>query len=208
MRPQLENVAEMSHTPITAVEVWHALSVDLRKFLRVRVPTESDADDLVQDVFVRVVEKIGSLRQAGRIESWVYQIARNAIADFYRRRANHPTHAVDDEVFETHDENDGGNQNHVVGTWLALMIGQLPEIFRDPVRMYEIDGLGQAEIAGRLGVSLSGAKSRVQRGRSQLEQILRDCCGFDLDRRGNVIGCKPVKPDGCAKVSCQCDGNV
>jgi RNA polymerase sigma-70 factor (ECF subfamily) len=81
-----------------AQELWHALSDELRAFLRSRVRSESDADDILQDVFVRVVEKIGSIRQADRIEAWVYQIARNAVADFYRRRLPQPADLVEQAV--------------------------------------------------------------------------------------------------------------
>jgi RNA polymerase sigma-70 factor, ECF subfamily len=193
----------MDHAPITAVEVWHALSDELRAFLRSRVPTESDADDLIQNVFVRVMEKIGSLRQADRIESWVYQIARNAIADFYRGRKQ-PTQALDDAI-DPRRNDDIGNQNRTVGGWLTLLIGELPEKLRAAVQMYEIDGLSQSEIANRLNISVSGAKSRVQRGRRQLEQLLRDSCQLEQDRRGNVIGCKPTSVECCGRVSCECN---
>jgi RNA polymerase sigma-70 factor (ECF subfamily) len=188
---------------IIAEETWHELSEELRAFLRSRIPSDSDADDLLQDVFLRVVEKVGSLRQAGRIDSWVYQIARNAIADFYRRRTPRPHEAVED-VVDLHETETGGHRNRAVGAWLTFMISALPPALRAAVRMYEIEGLSQAEIADRLGVSLSGAKSRVQRGRRRLEEMLRGSCQLELDRRGNVIACMPANVDGCAQASCDC----
>jgi RNA polymerase sigma-70 factor (ECF subfamily) len=188
---------------ITA-DVWHALSDDLRAFIHSRVRHASDADDLLQEVFVRVLEKIGSLREAERIESWVYQIARNVIADFYRRQTPRPTEAVE-EVAEQADNDSNTNQNQAVATWLSLLIESLPKTQRDAVRMYEIDSLSQSEIAHRLGISLSGAKSRVQRGRGQLEELLRQCCQIEFDRRGNVIGCESVGVDCCQQASCGCD---
>jgi RNA polymerase sigma-70 factor (ECF subfamily) len=132
-----------------AEDVWHVLSDDLRAFIRSRVRHESDADDILQDVFMRVLKKIGSLREAERIESWVYQIARNVIADFYRRQTPRPTEAVEEVADQ--DENDGGtNQNHAIANWLSLMISNLPEKQRDAVQMYEIEGRPQSEIAQRL----------------------------------------------------------
>lgn len=192
----------MSNSAQRSESVWHALSDDLRAFLRKRVDSDADADDLLQNVFLRVVEKISSLRQADRIESWVYQIARNEIADFYRRRTPKSAEAVED-VVDPNQVNSVSNRNRTVGGWLALMIGQLPNTLRDAVRMYEIDGLSQAEIARRLSISLSGAKSRVQRGRRRLEQLLRGCCQLELDRRGNILECKSASGSG---VSCECNG--
>jgi RNA polymerase sigma-70 factor (ECF subfamily) len=85
------------------------------------------------------------------------------------------------------------------------MIDVLPQTLRDAVRMYEIDGVSQAEIASRLGISLSGAKSRVQSGRRRLEEILQSSYEFQVDRRGNTIACTPANDGGCGQASCESD---
>ena len=200
------NAANRMKCPETTVEqAWHALSDGLRTFLRRRVPCDADADDLLQDLFVRVHEKIGSLRQSGRMESWVYQLARSAVADFYRRRVPRPSEAVEDVVDSIEDSETSENLNRSVSAWLLFMIDKLPNTVRDAVRMYEIDELPQAEIAKRLHISLSGAKSRVQRGRQQLKEMLRESCQLDIDRRGNVIACTPAQDVPCGQVACDCD---
>jgi len=195
----------MTETANATESVWHALSVDLRAFLRSRVSSDADADDLLQDVFVRVYQNSGSLRQAERVESWVYQIARNAVADFYRRQAPRPAQPVEDVADPKTVCGGSDNQNHAVAAWLSLMIEMIPPALRDALRMYEIEGLPQAEIASRLGISLSAAKSRVQRGRQQLEELLRSRCQLEIDRRGNVIACKPASDITCEQTSCECD---
>jgi RNA polymerase sigma-70 factor, ECF subfamily len=76
------------------------------------------------------------------------------------------------------------------------MIYSLPERYREALVLTEFDGLTQQELADRLNISLSGAKSRVQRGRAQLKQMLNECCTFEFDRRGKAIDCTPrVKAD-------------
>jgi RNA polymerase sigma-70 factor (ECF subfamily) len=191
----------MTNVAPNAVDVWDALGEDLRRFLRSRLPSEADADDLLQNVFLRVLQEMGALRQSDRLAAWVYQIARREIVAFYRRRTPRPQESVEEAV----DEGRGvGNRNHAVGAWLAAMIDKLPNTLRDAVRLYEVENLPQAEIASRLQISLSGAKSRVQRGRRQLENLLRGCCQVELDRRGNVIDCQPATTDSCRETSCQC----
>lgn len=74
------------------------------------------------------------------------------------------------------------------------LIAQLPETYREAVRLAEIDGFTQQEVADRLGLSLSGAKSRIQRGRVMLSDVLEQCCRFEFDRRGNLMDVGP-KPD-------------
>jgi RNA polymerase sigma-70 factor, ECF subfamily len=198
---------QMLLTPVNSVETtddhWHALGDELRAFLRSRVSNDADADDLTQEVFLRVVENRPSLRDAERIQSWVYQIARNAIVDFYRRRSKHSVQYADVALEVAQDEN-SCNQNLVIGRWLLQAVEQLPETLRDAVRMYEIEGLPQSDIAQRLSLSLSGAKSRIQRGRDRLEDMLGKCCALERDRRGNVIECKPNTAESCAESACEC----
>ena len=77
------------------------------------------------------------------------------------------------------------------------MIEGLPDAYREAIVLTEFEGLTQKELADRLGISLSGAKSRVQRARGQLKQMLLGCCQFEFDRRGGIIDCKPRVNNGC-----------
>lgn len=79
------------------------------------------------------------------------------------------------------------------------MMQGLPEEYRVALELTELEGLSQRELAERTGLSLSGAKSRVQRGRQMFEGIVRACCDFDVDRRGNVVTCEPRKGGSCAR---------
>jgi RNA polymerase sigma-70 factor, ECF subfamily len=76
------------------------------------------------------------------------------------------------------------------------MVYALPDPYRDAIVLTEFDGLSQKELAGRLGISVSGAKSRVQRGRALLKRQLLDCCQFEFDR-GSVIDCNPRQNSTC-----------
>jgi RNA polymerase sigma-70 factor (ECF subfamily) len=87
----------------------------------------------------------------------------------------------------------------VVG-WLPELIDDLPATYRDAVRLHEIEGLSQQAVADRLGLSLSGAKSRVQRGRERLRAELERCCSFELDRRGNVLDYERRAAGACCDV--------
>ena len=107
------------------------------------------------------------------------------------------------EVEATMPERD--NLNEQVMGWIPSLIGQLPDRYREAIELYEVNGLTQQEIADRLGISLSGAKSRVQRGREKLKAILNECCSFEQDRHGNIVdyqqnntgNCCDPSHDGC-----------
>jgi RNA polymerase sigma-70 factor (ECF subfamily) len=195
----------VSNTTTTSDGLWHALGDELRAFLRSRVSNDADSDDLAQDVLLRIASNLNSLRDADRIQSWVFQIARNALVDFYRRQAKQP---VQSDAIEVTINEDLGNQNAAIGRWLLRMVDRLPDTVRDAVRLYEIEGLPQSDIAQRLGLSLSGAKSRIQRGRHQLAELLNECCALERDRRGNVIDCRPNAENSCVEPECECQSEA
>lgn len=170
--------------------VWSQLSSDLRRFIRRRVPDDHTADDLLQETFVRIHRGLPALGDGDRLTAWVYRIANNVIADHHRKRI--PTSVPDDEAIAVPLVEPRSLIMEGAAKWLGEIIDMLPEASREALRLSEIDELTQQAVADRLGLSLSGAKSRVQRGRSQLKEALLKCCRFDLDRHGNVTECDPL----------------
>lgn len=178
----------MSEPPNSTGAIWELLSDQLRGFLRQRVSDEQLAEDLLQETFLRIHKRIGQLDNQQRITSWVYQIARNLVIDHYRSKARTPREPLPEELEPENAENE--NLNEMVSGWLPVMIELLPDGYREALKLYELEGLSQQQIADRLQISLSGAKSRIQRGRAKLREILFACCSFDRDSRGNVIDFK------------------
>ncbi len=169
-------------SPIATEEVWKLLSARLGHFIRARVEDDSTASDLLQETFLRIHKKLETLEDEERLTAWVFQIARNVIVDHYRSRKS-PSNPAMDPPFRPESD----NLNGIVSGWIPGAIENLPEAYRDAVKLYELGDLPQREIARRLGLSLSAVKSRVRRGRERLKQVLDDCCSFELDRRGNVL---------------------
>jgi RNA polymerase sigma-70 factor (ECF subfamily) len=161
----------------------------LRRFLLKRVSNPADAEDLAQDILLRVHQSAEQLADETRIHGWIWQIARNTVIDFYRRSKSHSV--VLDEVDLPADDSTP-DVEEIVESWLAPMISELPELYREAVRMSELEGMPQAEVAGRLDISLSGAKSRIQRGRAKLRESLMACCQFEFDRDGRITGFRPL----------------
>jgi RNA polymerase sigma-70 factor (ECF subfamily) len=165
--------------------LWEELSRPLRAFFA-RAARSEDADDLLQECFLRVIRGIDEVQDDDRLAAWVQRIARNLVIDAHRgRRVSEDP--VEDLAAEYHTEDLTEDLNRVVGGWVAAGIDGLPERYREPVRLYELEGVPQREIAERLGLSLSAVKSRVQRGRSLLRSDLLACCSFEFDRTGGVV---------------------
>ncbi len=179
------------------------LEAKLRPYVARRVRAAADVDDVVQDVFVRMQRGIGGLRDDERFGAWVYQIARSAIADHRRAAAKHrvaDATGVEGEPVAPEDADPAAVEEELAG-YLAPFVAALPSPYREALTLTELEGLTQRQAAEMLGVSLSGMKSRVQRGRALLRRSLEDCCHIALDARGRVVSCEPRPdgklPDGC-----------
>jgi RNA polymerase sigma-70 factor (ECF subfamily) len=161
------------------------LAAKLRAFIRRRVRDEATADDLTQETLLKVYRSRTTLRDGQRLEAWLYRIARTTVIDFYRR--TRPTEELPEALSaEPADELAEFRQAVVAST--KRLLEELPAAYREPVRLAELEGMPLAKIALRSGLSLTAVKSRVQRGRAMLKKKLQDCCRFEFDRQGKVIG--------------------
>jgi RNA polymerase sigma-70 factor (ECF subfamily) len=178
-------------------EIWAEFSSRLRGFIARRVDSDADVDDILQDVFLRIHRHAGSLERRERLVAWLFQVTRNAIVDYYRapgRRRELPSGAPRDlergqpPAWGELEDDDGASSGacRELAACLGPMIAQLTPLYRDAVTLIDLDGLPQHEAAARAGLSLSGMKSRVQRGRRALEHLLHDCCRIELDAGGRI----------------------
>ena len=165
--------------------VWRKFHTDIRSFIQKRVSDAAAVDDLTQESFIRIHRGLDKVEDERRIGSWIFSIVRNLIVDHYRRSSSGAPALLEDPSL---DENpDGDNENKTVGSWLISMIETLPPDYADALRRVELQGQSQAELAQDLGLSRSGAKSRVQRGRELLKKKVLKCCALSFDRHGNVV---------------------
>jgi RNA polymerase sigma-70 factor (ECF subfamily) len=185
----------------STVEIWDEFSHKVRSFILKRVSDPQDAEDILQEVFVKIHTHLDGLQDGQYLIPWLYSIARNAVIDYYRQ--SRPDMELSEDLLGESEfqEQDPTAQ---LAEGLEAMMACLPEKYRHPLVLVELKGMKQKDVAGRLGLSLSGAKSRVQRGRILLRQALLDCCHFEFDRRGNILDYSP-RPDCCQ--SCSQDYN-
>jgi RNA polymerase sigma-70 factor (ECF subfamily) len=177
---------------LSVEQLWTEFGHDLRGFIRTRVRDHAAAEDILQDVFVKIHERLPSLRDGERVEAWMYQVARNAVADHFRR--GRPTEELSSDLGDS--ATPMFTELPDLTSAVRRFVEQLPADFREALLATEWEGLTQADYAHRTGLSISGAKSRVQRARAELKRLLDDCCRFELDRRGNVMEAIP-KDVGC-----------
>lgn len=157
----------------------------LRSFIRRRVRNDETADDLTQEALLKVYRSRASLRDGTRLEAWLYQIARGTIIDHYRRQR--PQEELPVALAGESADELAAMRTRVVAA-MKRLLEELPEAYREPVRLAELEGLPLARIALRLDLSVTAVKSRVRRGRALLRKKLQACCRFEFDRLGRMIG--------------------
>ena len=184
--------------------LWVDFSQDLHRYIARRVRRPEDAEDILLTVFLRIQAKLPTLRDDERLLGWIYTLARNAITDHHRLASNRRELPVEDfpgplDLIQD-DEGDEQTAEAELATCLRPMLAKLPPEQAAALELVELRGVSQVEAARLAGVSVSGMKSRVQRGRARLRELLLTCCSVSQDVRGRVQEFQPLASD------CSCRG--
>jgi RNA polymerase sigma-70 factor (ECF subfamily) len=172
--------------------IWSEVGASMERFVRGRINDPHHADDVVADVMLRIHQNLGSLDDQERVTAWVFRIARNAITDHYRRTGRR-REILTDELEPAADESADAWLDDQDATLAELascirpLVDALPADYRRALELTDLDGHSQAEAARIEGISLSGMKSRVQRGRRQFATLVKQCCDVTTDSRGELV---------------------
>jgi RNA polymerase sigma-70 factor, ECF subfamily len=173
---------------ITFNEIWLKFSHPVKDFIRNQTHNADVTDDILQEVFIKIHQNLHLLRDEERVAGWVFQIARNTVLNYFRMQKKHlENQAFHQRKTEEESQFKENDLNEIVGIWLKEFKKDLDPKYQEALQLVDIEGITQVELAHRLGISISGAKSRVQRGREQLKQKLIDCCPVKTDQYGNII---------------------
>jgi len=173
----------------------------MHAFIARRIGDHHAAEDLAQDVLLRLHRHLPKLRDQERVDAMAYAIARNAITDHYRRggrRRETPIEDPDLFVAEQAEESDEATDSVAeLARCLTPLVDRLEDPYRDAIRLTDLGTLTQAEAADQLGLSVPGMKSRVQRARAKLRARLQACCEVRQDATGMTGGLQRVGPCAC-----------
>jgi RNA polymerase sigma-70 factor (ECF subfamily) len=181
--------------PATADATRKELHARVLRFVARRVRSREDAEDIAQEVMLRIHRNSTDVEHADRLSAWMYRVAANAIADHYRRpvRREIPSGEATEVpglgeavAIPVSLEPGPDDLREVLAGCLAPLLQRLPPHYRRALELTELEGVSQVDAAARLGLTVSGMKARVQRGRRQLRELLLDCCHVELDRRRAV----------------------
>lgn len=176
--------------------IYQQFRAPLKSFIAKRIHDEASAEDMVHDVFLKIHNQIKSLKEPDKLPAWIYQIARNSIIDSYRRKRE--TIDITDPILEL-EQSEMIQPPEDLNRVVQSMIEKLPMQDKEALLLSDFQGINQAQIARRLGISVSGAKSRIQRARKKLRDLLLECCHFEFDRYGTVFDYHPKNCTKCCE---------
>ena len=166
-------------------ELYRQLHDALLRYARRHLDSDETAEDITHDSFLKLLTALRDGDTVRNPGAFVFRTARNRIIDYYRTRRSGEAYT------ETGDDLDERRRDEVgrieIASWMRGMVTTLPEPYRTTLTLTDIDRLPYSEVARRLGLTLSGVKSRVRRARTIMRERLLACCRFVFDARGRVV---------------------
>ncbi|MEM6344622.1 MAG: sigma-70 family RNA polymerase sigma factor [Bacteroidota bacterium] len=161
-------------------DIWKAYNEELYFFLLKRVKDHNVAKDVFQNTFLKIHKNIAALKQKEKVKAWIFQIARNEVNNFYKSESAHlEKPEADQAIFE---------EEYQFICCFDKLINELPEIYREVIELIYIKGKKQKEVAEELGISLENTKARVLRAKNILKSRFEECCKYERNKKGKLIG--------------------
>lgn len=171
-------------------DLWVKFNSKLYSFILGKVNDNSVAEDILHDLYIRIHTNIDTLKDVTKVQSWIYQIARNLIIDYYRGMQKQSKIQLQSFIESIDEFADNDYMSETVEDMIKMM-NNLPSDYCEALCLIEIQGMSQKAYAEKIGLSYSGAKSRVQRARSLLKDMLMKCCHYHVDKYGTVLDIQP-----------------
>ena len=175
----------------------------LLQYIKTKVSNAHDAEDILQNAFVKVASNIGSLNRQEKLRSWIFAITRNTIIDYYRKKKSLVDISFEEEFSDSKPEPVSEDISRSLDCCLMNFLNQLPGEYRDILTDVELNDVKQKDLVEKYGLAYPSIRSRVQRGREKLKQVLLNCCDIALDNRGNLLEvsgknkCESSGPKSC-----------
>ena len=161
-------------------------------FVKKRVSNTEDAEDLTQEVFLKLYKSKSD--HVENVKSWIYTIASNSVKDYYKKKKIH-TQEIKDQLSDIEQHVDSAVNE--LTNCIVPFINQLPKDYAELMKMSEIENLSQKEIAEQMNVNYVTVRSKIQRGRIRLKELISSCCTVIQGGKGAILDFK--KNDDCNK---------
>lgn len=168
-------------------EFWLANKDMVYGYIKKNTNDNDLAKDLTQEVLLKVYRFCEKQCGVKNKRAWLFDIAHNTIIDYYRKQKADST--LDCDKYDLQEEKYTDIYQDI-SIFIRPLLTCLPEIYVEPLRL-ELDGIDQKEIARRLNLNLSTVKSRIQRSKSLIKDLLFECFHLELSEEGKIDSFQP-----------------
>ncbi|MEM8526646.1 MAG: sigma-70 family RNA polymerase sigma factor [Bacteroidota bacterium] len=161
-------------------KIWNLYKEEVYFFVLKKLKNKDAADEVLQNTFLKVCLYLDSLKEQEKLRAWIFQISRNEIINYHNQSAKqNKTESLNPEEDKTaYDE----------VCCLDRFVEQLPDTYRETIELLYFQGKKQQEVARILGISLANVKARTRRGKAILKENLQECCQYELNKEGDLVG--------------------
>ena len=174
---------------MTTQDIWKLYADDVKHFILSKVKNTQIADDLIQETFIKIHIKLSTLKDTSKLKSWIFSIARNTTLDYFKSTSKNIDFLTEDISLEEEPH------SHSEKDCLLAHIMNLDKKYRTPLFLSDIKGVKQTEISKQLKISLPTIKSRIQRARKKVAEGFMECCDYQLNEKGILVGELKEKED-------------
>ncbi|WP_024771066.1 sigma-70 family RNA polymerase sigma factor [Aquimarina macrocephali] len=164
--------------------IWEEYKKPLLNFIKTKIGDKDIGEDILQDVGIKLYTALRKSEKINNHKSWLFQVTRNTIADYYRKNKI-PTTIIEyqPEIPET------SIPNVCVCDLSGFVIqNYVPQQYGEALYLSDIEQKPQKEISKILDLSLTATKSRIQRGRKKLKELVTDCVDISYNKKGQITG--------------------
>jgi RNA polymerase sigma-70 factor (ECF subfamily) len=173
----------------TITAIWNNYGEQLSAVICEKVNHQDYCNDLLQEVYLKILSNMDKIKKAENVLPYIIKLAHNTVLDYYRSNTLRVLNNEIPEILTTSEKEENSLTCRLANSFLREMINSLPPVYRDTLIRVELEGVSQKQLAGEMGISYSGLKSRVQRARAMLRQAIVNCCDYKFDKYGNVVSC-------------------
>ncbi|WOD44229.1 sigma-70 family RNA polymerase sigma factor [Hwangdonia lutea] len=161
-------------------KIWNNFSDELYFFILKKVKSKDATNDIFQNTFLKIHANLSQLKKEEKVKAWVFQIARNEINNHFNKESNY--------VPKLGEDNDAHLQKYEHICCFDKFINDLPDIYKQVIELIYIQGKKQKDVAKAMDISLENVKVRVKRAKGILKKQFNQCCKYELDKNGKLIG--------------------
>ena len=172
---------------LSTYEIWKKMGDEIYFFILKRVKDKNIANDVFQEVFLKIHANIGSLQQEGKLKSWAFQIVRNEIANYFNKENKYID--FEENKYIDFEENKAEINEEIINyCCFDEFLNELSHPYKEVMELVYVEGKKQGEVSEILGITLANVKIRIKRAKESLKQKLQECCHYEVDKEGNSVG--------------------